>query len=316
MRMLFVGSGDFAGPTLHYLAREHEVATVVTQPARKAGRGRSLRPTAVRALAEQYGIPLIEAEDVNAPPIVAQLSATGAELGVVVAFGQKLGPELLASVPAGFINLHASLLPKYRGAAPYQWAVINGEEKAGVTVFRLTSVMDAGPILTQRWTSIKPAETAAELHDRLAHIGPDAMRAAVDEFADGRIPEGQPQDPAEVTQAPKLKKKDGAVDFSRPADQLAHFVCGMWSWPGASCAFESKDGRKQERVILARARVGDPGPAGISPGELDARLFIATAGAWLELLEIKPAAGRVMTWQEYVNGRHVKPGDRFVTITS
>ena len=314
MRILFIGSGGFALPTLECLLRDHDVAAVVTQPARKGGRGRQVRPTPVQVFAEERGVEAIEAPDVNEPGLVARLTGLGADIGVVVAFGQKLEPPLLACVPAGFINLHASLLPRYRGAAPYQWAVLSGEEKSGVTVFRLTPALDAGPILAQRWTFIKPAETAAELHDRLARIGPDAMKAALEQFGEGRSPDGVPQDLSQVTRAPKLKKEDGAVDFSRSAESLARFVCGMWSWPGASCVFEPRNGSDRERVVLARARVGDDGPADVPSGELDVRLFIATGVGWLELLEIRPAGGRVMTWQEYVNGRHVRAGDRFTHV--
>jgi methionyl-tRNA formyltransferase len=316
MRILFVGSGDFAEPTLHFLAEEHDVAAVVTQPARKAGRGQSMRPTPVLQLASKYNLTAIEAEDINDTSLVSRLAELKAELGIVIAFGQKIGPALLAAMPAGFINLHASLLPRYRGAAPYQWTVINGDEKAGVTVFRLTAGMDAGPILTQRWTYVRPQETAAELHDRLARIGPDAVRAALELFGDGEIPEGQPQDVAQVTRAPKLRKEDGWIDFGRPAAVLGHFVCGMWSWPGAVCMFESADGSRRERVTLARARLGDARPAEPEPGVLDVRLFVATGDGWLEILEIKPAAGRQMAWPEFVNGRHVKPGDRFVRVES
>ena len=316
MRILFVGSGDFAEPTLHFLCEEHDVVAVVTKPARRAGRGQSVRPTPVRQLASEYDLAIIEAENINEPATVSQLAGLNADLGIVIAFGQKIGPTLLAAVPAGFVNLHASLLPRYRGAAPYQWTVINGDEKAGVTVFRLTAGMDAGPILTQRWTYVRPQETACELHDRLARIGPDAVRAALDLYADGPIPEGQPQDPAQVTRAPKLRKADGWIDFTRPAAVLGHFVCGMWSWPGAVCTFESADGSRREQVTLARARMGDAMAAGLDPGVLDVRLFAATGDGWLEILEIKPAAGRRMTWQEFVNGRHVRPGDRFVRVES
>ncbi len=316
MRVLFAGSGDFAEPTLHFLAEEHDVVAVVTQPARKAGRGQSIRPTPVLQLAAKYGLRVIEADNINEPTLVSQLADLNAELGIVIAFGQKIGPELLAAIPAGFINLHASLLPRHRGAAPFQWTVIHGDQKAGVTVFRLTAGMDAGPILTQRWTYVRPQETAAELHDRLARIGPDAVRAAVELYRDGRIPEGQPQDPALATRAPKLRKSDGWIDFTRPAAVLEHLVCGLWSWPGAVCQFESADGSRRERVTLARARLGDARPAELEPGTLDVRLFVATGDGWLEILEIRPAAGRRMTWPEFVNGRHVRRGDRFVRIES
>jgi methionyl-tRNA formyltransferase len=312
MRILFVGSGDFGEPTLHYLAEEHEVAAVVTQPARKAGRGRRVKATPIRSRAEEHDIPVVEAPDINDPQLVAQLAALNTDLGIVIAFGQKIGPDLLDAPRGGFLNLHASLLPKYRGAAPFQWAVINGEEKSGVTVIRLTGRMDAGPVLSQRWTYIRPDETAAELHDRLSRIGPDAMRDAVDQFADRRIPDGETQDESQATKAPKLRKEDGHIDFARPAAELAHIVCGLWSWPGATCQFEAADGSRRERVSIARARVGDPHTADRAPGELDVRLFVATGDGWLEVLEVQPSGSRLMTWQEYVNGRHVKPGDRLL----
>lgn len=317
MRILFAASGEFAVPTLESLHRsDHEIAAVVTQPARKAGRGRQSRPTPVGDVAAGLGYEVIAPEDVNEPDVVRRLASLDARLGLVIAFGQKLGPELIGAVPAGFVNLHASLLPRYRGAAPIQWAVINGEERSGVTVFRLTSRMDAGPILTSRWTCLKPVETAAELHDRLARIGPDAVAAALELFEGGRVPEGQPQDESEATRAPKLSKQSGIADLSRPARELANLVCGLWSWPGATCDYVAADGSRRERVLLARARVGDDRPADVAPGEIDVRLFVATGDGWLELLEVKPASGKLMTWPAYVNGRHVKAGARFVPPAS
>ena len=316
MRLIVLASGEFAVPTLRSIRGDerHEIACVVTQPDRGSGRGRKTTPTPVKQWAIEAGLETIEAETVNAPELVARLRAYDAVLGLVIAFGQKLGDELLDSFPLGCVNLHASLLPKYRGAAPFQWAVINGEERAGVTVFRLSNRMDAGPILATRWTFIKPEETAAELHDRLARIGPDAVRAALALHADGQLPAGEPQNPADATKAPKLSKADGRIDLAQPAAALAHRICGLWSWPGAACEFVSAAGDRRERVILARARAAEAYGPPPTPGSIDARLFVATADGHIELLEVKPEGGRLMAWQEFVNGRHVKAGDRFESI--
>ncbi|HNQ21492.1 MAG TPA: methionyl-tRNA formyltransferase [Phycisphaerae bacterium] len=312
MRLVFFASGEFAVPTLRRLAAgDDEVALVITQPAREGGRGRKPIPTPVRTWADDLKLPVLEAENVNAAEAVARLRELRAFLGVVVAFGQKLGPELLGAFPAGCINLHASLLPKYRGAAPINWAIVRGEERTGVTVFRLTQRMDAGPILTSRWTLIKPEETAGELHDRLAGVGVDAMLGALELFADGVIPAGTPQDDSQATVAPKLSKRDGWVRFDRPAMEIIRHICGMTPWPGAAARFEAADGR-WEQVALVRARPAETpdAPTG-DPGSIDARRYVAAADRYLELLELKPSSGRTMTWQDYVNGRHVQAGDRF-----
>ncbi|MFQ5592094.1 MAG: methionyl-tRNA formyltransferase, partial [Phycisphaerae bacterium] len=172
MRLVLIASGAFARPSLQWLARSgHEVPLVITQPARGSGRGRKLTRTPVAALADDLGLQLSEMEDINSAESVARLRAVDAEVGVVIAFGQMLGPAVLRATRFGCINLHASLLPKYRGAAPINWAVVNGESRTGCTVFRVVKRMDAGPILTTRCTEIKPDETAGELHDRLAAIG-------------------------------------------------------------------------------------------------------------------------------------------------
>jgi len=314
MRVVFLASGAFAQPTLRWLAQsQHEVALVVTQPAKGSGRGRHVTRTPVRALADELGLETLEAEDVNAPDVIGRLRALEARVGLVIAFGQKLGPELLGMMPGGCINLHASLLPKYRGAAPINWAVVRGDEKTGCTVFRITERMDAGPILVSRWTEIKPEETAGELHDRLAGIGVDAMKAAVELFEGADIPAGTPQDEREATHAPKLTKADGAVDFDRPASGVAHHICGMTPWPGASARFESGDDRWENVTFLRARRAQDPYAPTDPPGTIDARRYVAARDGFVEILEVKPSSGRSMTWQDYVNGRHVSPGDRFAT---
>ncbi len=315
MRIVFVASGAFARPTLRWLAQsEHEVPLVITQPARPSGRGRHTARTPVRALADELGLETLEAPDVNDPDTVDRIRSLDARLGLVIDFGQKLGPELMASAPGGFVNLHASLLPKYRGAAPINWAIVHGEERSGCTVFRIVERMDAGPILASRWTALKPEETAEELHDRLAGVGVDAVRATIELFAGDAIPEGTPQNEAEATRAPKLKKSDGLIDFNRPARYVANHICGMTPWPGARARFESDDGRWEQVAITRARRAEDPTAPAIAPGTIDARRYVAAGAGFVEILEIKPSSGRVMSWGDYVNGRHVREGDMFTSL--
>jgi methionyl-tRNA formyltransferase len=183
--------------------------------------------------------------------------------------------------------------------------------------------MDGGPILTSRWTSIKPEETAGELHDRLAGVGVDAVDAALQLYQDGALPQGEPQDDSQATRAPKLKKTDGYIDFNQPAKSVASFICGMTPWPGAVARFEAMDGR-WEQVQLLRARPApvpgttepgktDPDLPDDEPGVIDSRCYIGAADGYVELLEIKPSSGRIMSWKDYVNGRHVEAGDMFTT---
>jgi len=319
MRILFLGSGEFAVPTLRSLRGDgHEIVLVVSQPDKARGRGKLVSPTPVKAAAMNAAIPVITPADVNAPEVIEQIKGRGAELACVVAFGQKIGAELLGAFPVGIVNLHASLLPALRGAAPIQWAIIRGLRETGVSVFRLVERMDAGPIITQRRTAIGDVETAEELHDRLARIGCDAMRAAVQALeAEPGLP-GIAQDPTGVTLAPKLRKSDGVISFDQPVDPLARRIRGLWSWPGASCRFVSADGRRDEVVAIARARPYEGSQTRASPpdhiGSVTDVLSVRVADGELEILELKPAGGPLMSWPDFVNGRHVRPGDRFRPI--
>lgn len=320
MRILFFGSGEFAIPTLRSIAEDgHEIVAVVTQPDRPRGRGKELSPTPVKSAAIDRRLSVLATDDVNSAEMTAQLKSLGADLAYVAAFGQKIGRELLGAFPVGIVNLHASLLPALRGAAPINWAIINGDGETGVTVFRLVEKMDAGPILVQRRTVIGDVETADELHDRLARIGCDAVRATLELLAAQPDTSGTPQDPSKATIAPKLSKNDGHITFDQPAVKLADRILGLWSWPGATCRYVSADGRRDEIVTLARARPyeGQKMPAGADDaGRITEVLSVRTADGELEILEIKPAGGRLMPWQDFVNGRHVAPGDRFLPIES
>jgi methionyl-tRNA formyltransferase len=317
MRLVLFVSGAFAVPTMRRLAAEpHELVAAVSQPSRPRGRGRRAQPTPAAEWAARLGIEVIESANVNEPAFVERVAAMRADLGVVIAFGQKLGAALCGAIRSGCVNLHGSLLPRYRGASPIAWAILNGEAKTGVTVFRLTDRIDAGEILVRRETLIGEAETAGELHDRLAMIGPDAMTAALALFEAEPDPRGEAQDQGDVSIAPKLTKESGLLDFRHGAAMLERQVRAMTPWPGARCAYRSADGARTEPIAVCAVRaIVDAEASGAEEAGLITPLYeVQTGHGRLEVVGVKPAGGRVMTWQDFVNGRHVRPGDRLVFL--
>lgn len=317
MRLVYFGSGQFAVPILRsILGAGYEVAAVVTQPDRPAGRGRKLRPTPVRELAEDRGLRVIAVEKVNEPAVTQEILGMGARLGVVAAFGQKIGPALLEGFPARMINAHASLLPKYRGAAPINRAILEGEQVTGVTVFRLVERMDAGAMIVKRQTQIGFGETAEELESRLGGVACDAVKAALEMFRTADDPPMEPQDESQATKAPKLSKKDGWVDFSDPAWKAARRICGLWAWPGAACDFRKGDGLRRERVILARAYVAaNETDEKRPPGTILPDMTIQAGPGAIRITEVKPASSKLMRFEDFARGRRIVPGDRFETLT-
>lgn len=312
MRIAFLGTGDFAVPALRALVEAgHGVGVVISQPDRPAGRGRKLRPTPVRAAAEALSLRHIQTPDVNA---LEPRTWQDIELGVVAAFGQKLGAGLLARVPRGFVNIHGSLLPKFRGAAPVQWAILSGQTQTGVTVFQLDERWDAGPILAQQATAIGPLETADELHDRLAEIGAALIVETLERLERGALTP-VPQDPSQASRAPKLSRADGWVDFTQPAEVVARRIRGLWSWPAAHAVIELPQ-QRAEPVLLVRARVVDadrPPDDRCPVGTLAADGTVQTGRGRVQLLELQPAGRRVMAFDAYARGRRL---DRAVRITS
>lgn len=312
MRILFCGSGDFAVPSLRtIIAGGHELAGIVTQPARPAGRGGKLKPTAIAALARSEGMDITETANINDDESVRAIRDSRPEVCCVVDFGQLIR-STVREVPAlGAFNLHGSLLPELRGAAPVNWAIVRGYERTGVTTFSLVDEMDAGPIYLQAETEIRPGETAEELRVRLADIGARVVGETLDLLASGLAgPRGQ--DHTRATAAPRMKKSDGVIDWSASAADVRNLICGTWRWPGGQAVFRRADG-KETHVIIARAEVG-PG-AGGEPGELDDDLAVVAGEARLRILEIKPAGKRLMSWRDFVNGYRAAAGDRFVGPT-
>ena len=313
MRVIFFGSGEFAVPSLRKLANmDHEVAAVVTQPDRPAGRGKKTVPTPISLRAEVEGLPVEKCANVNEPAFVAKLRDLRADLGVVAAFGQKMLEPVRTVFPGECVNLHASLLPKYRGAAPIHWAILAGEKRTGVTVFRLVDRIDAGPILVQRETLIGPGETTGELHDRLAGIACDALAATLELFERDPLPPGGPQDETLVTRAPKLDKSDGYLRFDEPAERIALRCRAMSPWPGARCQYVGQSGKSE--VVTFHEVAVVPKPSSDPPGTITDVLTVAATAGTLEIHSLQPAGKRVMSWQDFVNGRQVRPQDRFETL--
>ena len=267
MRLLMLGTGPFAVPTFRALYdTRHAMAALVTAPLR-THRGRPVEPiSSIRDVAQQHGTPIFDPEDVNAPEAVARLAAFGADLLVACDYGQILAPATLATARRGGVNLHASLLPKYRGAAPINWAIYHGETETGVTVIHMTPQIDAGPCIAQARAAIDPDETAAELEARLAELGARLVCETIDLLEAGRA-QPLPQDPALASKAPRLKKTDGLIDWTRPAAAIKNHVRAMEPWPKTYTFWHRPDGppvrlilgpvsrgRKRSRRMSRRAR--------------------------------------------------------------
>ena len=253
MRLVMMGTGPFAVPTFRSLYEtHHEVVALVTGPIRER-RGRPTPLNPLRDIAHEHGTPIFDPEDVNAPESRARLAAFGADLLVVCDYGQILSPATLATARLGGINLHASLLPKYRGAAPINWAIYHGETETGVTVIHMTPRVDAGPCVAQAATPIGPDETAAELEARLAELGAWFVRRAIDGSERGTL-EALPQDAALASKAPRLKKTDGLIDWSRPAAAIKNHVRAMEPWPKTYTFWHRPSGAPM-RLILGPVSV-------------------------------------------------------------
>ena len=325
MRIVFLGSGAFGLPTLQALHAQHEVVAVVTQPDRPAGRKRKLTPTEIGQWAEAHELPIIKTDNANAPDVTEKVRRFEPEAGIVVAFGQKLSPELIDAIGALAVNLHGSILPAYRGAAPVNWAVINNERTAGVTVIGLSQRMDAGTIYATAQTPLEPRETAGELHDRLAQLGPNAVLDVLQGFAAGTL-EGQTQDEVQASRAPKLSKSDGTVDFDQPADAVRARIHGLTPWPGCRVSWHCQETGQTQTLILRRAEAMTEVPAFVHnrhegqalppPGTvLDPLLVMANPGV-VKLIEVQGPGTRPMRADAFARGHHLGPGDRLTAISA
>lgn len=309
-RIVFWGTPDFAVPSLRALDDEgFDVVGVVTQPDRPAGRGRSLRPSPVKEAALEMGVPVLTPDRPRGEAFLEELRALDPDLSVVVAYGHILKPEVLELPRLGSVNVHASLLPELRGAAPINWAVARGHESTGVTVMRMVEAMDAGPILHQVEEPILEDETATELWVRLSELGATALAEALTLLAVEAVEEVE-QDHDQATYAPKVDRQTARIDWSRPAREVAWHVRGMDMVPGA---WSSLDG---EPVKLFRPRVVEPEGAAEEPGTILAAdpgrgLVVAAGEGAVRFSEIQPPGKRRMETDAWLHGHAARPGQRF-----
>lgn len=308
MRIVFMGTPEFAVPSLAaLLTSEHSVVGVVTQPDRPKGRGQELAASPIKQLALQRKIPILQPLKMKDPAFLDALSAWKPDLIVVAAFGRIL-PKIILDLPSHHcINVHASLLPKYRGAGPIQWAIIRGERETGITTMLMDEGMDTGAILLQEKVPITPDDTAGTLSSKLAEVG---GRLLIDTLA--RIQNGtvtpQPQDSSQATMAPLLKKEDGLLDWSLPARDLANRVRGLSPWPGAYTYLG------EDRWVIWKTAVPDRSAAVVPPGTIvDATkegLVVMTGDGALPIMEFQPANSRRMSVAQYLAGHTLSPGLR------
>jgi methionyl-tRNA formyltransferase len=295
-RVVFMGSPEFALPSLQALANNIPVVGVVTQPDRPAGRGRALTSPPVKLLTEQLGLPLIQPRRLRDPDAMQQLRAWAPDLIVVAAFGQILRPEVLNLPPYGCINVHASLLPRWRGAAPIQAALLHGDPESGVTIMKMDTGVDTGPLLSQRALPIQPGETAGSLAEKLAHLGADLLMETLPGYLSGSL-SAQPQEERLAMYAPLLKKEDGELDFSLPAQNLARRVHAFNPWPGTYTSWKGQV-LKVHRAHAIEATSPGPGVPAVHSG-LPA---FGTGNGLLALDEVQPAGRRPMPGKVFLQG--------------
>ena len=312
MRLLMMGTGPFAVPTFRGLFdTHHAVVALVTGPVR-THRGRSMAPvSAMRDIAHQHNTPIFDPENVNSPEARAQLTRSQIDLLVVCDYGQILTGGTLSTSRLGGVNLHGSLLPRYRGAAPINWSIYNGDTDTGVTVIHMTPKVDAGPCIAQAHTPIDPEETAVELRERLAQMGVWLIRRAIESVEVGRL-EALAQDPALASKAPRLKKTDGVINWTRPAAAIRNQVRALQPWPKTHTFWHRTDG-PPVRLIVGPVPAVEATDCDAPPGTvLEAsagRLVVATGESALRLGSVQPAGKRVLSIEQFLRGYRVKVGD-------
>ena len=309
LKIIFMGTAELSCASLERLAREPQVriAAVVTQPDKPQGRDLKLQPPAVKVLAQKLNLPVLQPTKARDENFISQLRELQPDLIAVVAYGHILPPAILDLPRFGCVNVHTSLLPKYRGAAPIQWAIANGETETGVTIMKMDAGMDTGPILAQKQTPISPSDDSAILHDRLAQLGAELLLETIPDYVGGKI---QPkQQPEGATHAPKIKKEDGQIDWKLPAQTILNRLRAFMPWPGAFTFLKS--GPKPSLLKIWKANVAQKTG---EPGEIlsaDSSGIAITCGKdALNVLELQREGGRRMSAAEFLSGHPLKAGNR------
>ena len=308
LRIAYFGTPEFAVPTLRRLIdSRHRVIAVVSQPDRPRGRGHQLAPTSTKSVALEHGIDVLQPERIRDEHFLERLAALSPDLGVVAAYGKLLPEALLRIPPLGLINVHASLLPRWRGAAPVHRAVIAGDEVTGVTIMRVVKALDAGAMFAAESRPIGPDETSPQVESDLAVMGARLLVDVVDLIASGRATE-TPQDETKVTLAPKIAKGEGAIDWQRPARALHNLIRGLQPWPLVSAHLEG------ERILLHASQpteeIVDRAPGVITRAEGDTLAVAAGDRHTLRLLSIQREGRRAISTREFLAGRRIVPGMR------
>jgi len=305
LRTVFMGTPEFAVPSLEALLKsEHEVVGVVTQPDRPKGRGQTITSPPVKVIAERAGIPLLQPLKIRTPEFIESLTAWKPDLIAVTAFGRILPSTILNLPPRGCINVHGSLLPKYRGAAPVQWAVINGDTETGITTMIMDEGMDTGPMLLQEKLAIVPDDTAGTLASRLAALGGRLLIQTIELLQDDRLMPRQKNN-AEATMAPLLKKEDGQIDWTMSAQSLANRVRGLSPWPGAYTFLNQDRWNIWKAAAIEKDAHDKPGTIVSVTKE---SIQVATGNGVLEILEIQTANSKRLPVGQFLTGHRIIPG--------
>ena len=307
--IVFFGTPQFAVPTLESLvASRHRVALVVTQPDRRRGRGQQVTDAPVKAAARRHNVPVYQPERLRDPAVVDFIRQYNPDVGVVAAYGKLIPADLLVLPPRGMLNVHASLLPKYRGAAPVHRAIINGERETGVTIMKVVEALDAGDMLAKTTLPINTDDTSEEIEQALAGAGARLLLDTLDQLETGNV-RAEPQDDAASTYAARLTKEEGLVDWTLSAAQIHNRVRGLYPWPHA---YSFLDGA---RLVILRTRVEDgtdaPSQAGTVVRVTPSAIEVATGSGRLAITELQPEGRRPMTTRDFLAGRPVPPGAKF-----
>ncbi len=324
MRIVMFGTGPFAVPSFERLlaSQADHVVALVTRPIDDPGQRRKSSPNPMRDAADRFNLrsstplPVLAPRDANADAFVSELRSLQADLLVVCDFGQILSADCLATARLGGINLHGSLLPKYRGAAPIHWAIYKGEQRTGVAVIHMTGKLDGGPVLTQAETAIGAEETTETLEPRLAQLGVEPVLEAIEQLRhwDGQQTLGAIQDPAAATHARRLRKEDALLKWQRPARKLVDQIRAFQPWPGTYTLLPRSGGEPLRLLVLRAHAIETPVPAGCEPGQIvqiDSRaLHVATGQGLLALEQVQPAGKKPMPIDAFLRGNPLKAGQK------
>lgn len=318
MRVLFMGTSEFAVPSLENLiSHNFEIIGVVTQPDRPSGRGRKLKPSPIKSTALGHDLNIYQPEKVRDPDFVKILRHLKPDVIVVAAYGQLLPPSILDLPPCGVINLHPSLLPKYRGAAPIQWTLIRGEKETGITLMLLDEGEDTGEIICSHSITIGLNDTSEMIHSTLANLGAKLLKDTLSNLTIGTRPKSTPQDHSEATHAPRLTKSIGHINWEDDAEKIHNLIRATVGWPGAYTYLRNDTLLKIVQSVhpavykLVYDNIRDALPGTITLNDRRG-LFVVTGQGQLQILRVQPATKRIMDATDFINGYNIKSGERLI----